>query len=268
MTYKGRNWQRTVITYDDVFLADPRDYAEHFDHYLKGFFGLNGITFKESDLDRLSSYFRELQEYVALSDAINEAQPGDLILYDGAFDIFEPLRDVLKQILRSAEEKRVDLIGISKSSSLSWGNKISLPFVKHTSFVGSQLMPNVPWYLSLQNKNVDCGPGKWDGETFVVRFDGQSSHAFRVDVPSYISDRISAIMGKLAAYSCSAECLGYPHALFRVHRDIRITKDEGHFLQLKLMNLLGEMGVKESKIMMLMEDYHDVLEMRHGDMEA
>ena len=145
VTYKGRNWQRTVITYDDVFWADPRDYAEHFDHYLKGFFGLNGITFKESDLDRLSSYFRELQEYVALSDAINEA---------------------------------------------------------------------------------------------------------------------------LAAYSCSAECLGYPHALFRAHRDIRITKDEGHFLKLKLMNLLGEMGVKESKIMMLMEDYHDVLEMRHGDMEA
>jgi hypothetical protein len=59
---------------------------------------------------------------------------------------------------------------------------------------------------------------------------------------------------------------GYPHALFRAHRDIRITKDEGHFLKLKLMNLLGEIGMKESKIMVLMEDYHDVLETQHGGM--
>ena len=80
-------------------------------------------------------------------------------------------------------------------------------------------------------------------------------------MPSYISDRINDVMSELAAYSCSAECLGYPHALFRAHRDIRITKEEGHFLKLKLMNLLGEMGVKESGINMLMEDYHDVLEM-------
>jgi hypothetical protein len=125
------------------------------------------------------------------------------------------LRDILKQILKSAEEKKVELVGISMSSSLSWGNEISLPFMKHTSFVGSQLRPNVPWYLSHHDKNVDCGLGTWYGETLVARFDGQSTRAFRVDVPSYISDSISAVMGKLATYSCSTECLGYPHALFR-----------------------------------------------------
>jgi hypothetical protein len=81
--------------------------------------------------------------------------------------------------------------------------------VKHTSFVGSLLMPNVPWYLSLKNKNVDCGRAKWDGETFVARFDGQSAHAIRADAPSYISDNMSVVMAKLAAYSCFAECLGY-----------------------------------------------------------
>jgi len=60
VVYKGRSWLRTVITFDDVFWADRKDYAEHFDHYLQEFFGLNGITLGESDLDRLSSYFREL----------------------------------------------------------------------------------------------------------------------------------------------------------------------------------------------------------------
>jgi hypothetical protein len=260
--YKGRSWQRTVMTFDDVFWADPRDYAEHFDYFLQGYFGLNGITLEKSDLDRLSSYFRELHEYIALADAINDSHQGDLILYDGGFDVFEPLRDVLKQVLRFAEEKDVDLLGISKSSSLSWGEEISRPFVKHTSYVGSQLLPGVPWYLNLKDKNVDRGPNKWSGVTCVARLNRQSGRAFRVDVPSYLIDHIDVTMGKLAAYSSSAECLGYPHALFRAHRDIRITKQESHFVELELMNLISEMGLSESQFRLLVEDYHDVLEMR------
>ena len=69
-------------------------------------------------------------------------------------------------------------------------------------------------------------------------------------------------MGKVAAYSNSAECLGYPHALFRAHRDIRMTQQDGHFKELELMGLIGEMGLSESQFRMLIEDYHDVLEMR------
>jgi len=65
--------QRTVITYDDIFLADPRMCKDVFDPYLDQIFNQKGIDLKESDLDRLSSYFRELQEYIALDDAIREA---------------------------------------------------------------------------------------------------------------------------------------------------------------------------------------------------
>ena len=219
VVYRGRTWQKTVFTYDDVYWADPRNYSEGFDTFLERLFGLDGITLGESDLDRLSSYFRELQEYIALADAIDQSQKGDLVLYDGGFDVFEPLREVLKQVLRFAEGKQVDLIGISKSSSLSWGDEISRPFVKHTSYAGSQLLPGVPWYINLKNKNVDYGPNAWDGETYVARFNGQSGRAFRVDVPSYLENRRDVIMSKVAAYSNSAECLGYPHALFRARHN-------------------------------------------------
>ena len=74
--YRGRDWQRTVITYDDIFLADPKMCREAFDPYLEQIFDLKGIDLKESDLDRLSSYFRELQEYVALNEAIKDAIAG------------------------------------------------------------------------------------------------------------------------------------------------------------------------------------------------
>ncbi len=261
--YQGRSWKKTVVTYDDIFLADPMICAKAFDSYLEGIFGLPGIDLKESDLDRLSTYFRELQEYVALNDAVGEARAGDLILYDGSFDVFEPLRGALLTVFRRAEDKGVALLAVSKSSTLCWGDGISLPFVQHTAYAGSLLAPGVPWYLRLRDKNVEA-QGKWDGETCIVRFDANSDLAFRVDAPSYFADDIGYALCRLSAYSCSAECLGYPHALFRAHRDIRITDQEKGIHRLRLMEMLAEMGMSQSQVRMLVQDYHDVLEMRPG----
>jgi hypothetical protein len=265
--YRGREWQRSAITYDDVFLADPRLISDQFAPHLERL-GQEKIDLKESDLDRLSTYFRELQEYVALNEAILEAHAGDLILYDGSFDIFEPLRGCLNVIFERAETKGAELLAVSKSSTFSWGEGITLPFLQHTSYAGSLLAPGLAWYLSLKDKAVDQaqvsdhGRHKWDGETFIVRFDGDSDRAFRVDAPSYLSGRIASVLGAAAANSCSAECLGYPHALFRAHRDIRISSQEGGFLRLRLMEMLEEMGMSHSQVRMLMQDFHDVLEMR------
>jgi hypothetical protein len=260
--YRGRDWQRTVITYDDIFLADPKMCREAFDPYLEQIFNQKGIDLKESDLDRLSSYFRELQEYVALDDAISDTSPGDLVLYDGSFDVFAPLRGVLSAVFTRAREKHVALLAVAKSSSLFWGEEISLPFVQHTSIAGSLVAPGVPWYMSLRDKKVDHGQGRWEGETYIVRFSGLSESAFRVDAPAFLAGQIGPTLGKLAAYSCSSECPGYPHALFRAHRDIRITEEEGATVRQKLMEQLSDMGMSQSRVIALMQDYHDVLEMR------
>jgi hypothetical protein len=259
--YNGCDWQRTVITCDDLFLADRESYGDMFEPLLKEFFGLGRFSLESTELDRLSTYFRELQEYIALSDAIIHASPGDTILYDGGFDIYEPLRSALKKIFRGAENKRVDLLGISKSSAISWGDGISRPFVRHTGYCGGIFLPGLPWYLPLKGKRVTPMP-EWDGETFIVRFNGRAAAAFRVDVPAYMVDNIGKALGKLVMHSCSAECFGYPHALFRAHRDIRIMEQEGHFLKLELINILSDMGVSGPQIIDLMRDYHDVLEMR------
>ncbi|MBN1236835.1 MAG: DNA double-strand break repair nuclease NurA [Methanotrichaceae archaeon] len=262
--YRERDWKRTVITFDDAFLADPQLCQKMFDPYLEHFFGLKGIDFKESDLDRLSSYYRELHEYVAINDALSEAHAGDIILYDGSFDVFEPLRGVLAAIFDRAREKGIALLAVAKSSSIFWGEVVSLPFVQHTSMAGSRLLPGAAWYLSLKDKKVDAGQGRWNGQTYIVRFCGQSEHAFRVDAPSYLADDIGSVLEKLAAYSCSAECMGYPHALFRAHRDIRITEQEGAAACERLMAQLSEIGMTHSEIRLLMQDFHDILEMRPG----
>lgn len=257
--YRGSVWQRTVITYDDIFLADRENYADQFEPDLKSYFGLKDIALKETDLDRLTTYFRELQEYIALKEAVFSARKGDLVLYDGGFDIYEPLRSILKGIIREASEKSISLLGISKSSAISWGEGVSRPFVQHTAYAGSIFLPGLPWYICLKDKNVKPLPS-WDGVTCIVRFDGRSGRSFRVDAPGYLADNIGLTLGALIAHSCSAECLGYPHSLFRAHRDIRIRYQEGSLLKLELMDMLSGMGLSDSQIRILMQDYHEVME--------
>jgi len=46
--------------------------------------------------------------------------------------------------------------------------------------------------------------------------------------------------------------------------DIRITEQEGHFMKIELMSLISGMGLSKSQFHMLIENYHDVLEMRTG----
>jgi len=263
--YRGREWQSTAITFDDLFLADPLLCQSNFDPYLEHYFGLKGIDLQESDLDRLSSYYREMQEYLAINDALDHASPGDIILYDGSFEVFEPLRAVLSVIFHRASNREVALLAVSKSSSLSWGQEITLPFVQHTALAGSQLCPGQAWCISLKDKNLAAGQGGWGGQSYVVRFCGQTILAFRVDAPAYLSrdmEGISAILGNLADHSCSAECMGYPHALFRAHRDIRITEQEATGARERLWARLLEMGIAMGQIRMLMLDYHDILEMK------
>ena len=260
--YRGREWQRTAITFDDLFLADPLLCQSNFDPYLEHYFGLKGIDLQESDLDRLSSYYREMQEYLAINDALDHASPGDIILYDGSFEVFEPLRAVLSVIFTRAGEREVSLLAVSKSSSLSWGDEITRPFVQHTALAGSRLCPGQAWCLSLKDKNVDAGQGRWGGQSYVVCFSGQTSLAFRVDAPAYLSQDMGAILGKLVDHSSSAESMGYPHALFRAHMDIRITEQEAAGARQRLMARLMEMGMTIGQIRMLMLDYHDILEMK------
>lgn len=264
VVYKGTEWQRTVITYDDLFVADKKNYRKEFDLYLKGIFGLEGLDLSETELDRLTSYFRELQEYIALYVAISEAGEGDLVLYDGGFHLWvSPYQKVLDSLFQQAEKRGVDTLGISKSSTFSWGADVSRPFIQNTHYFGSKLIPNMPWYIDLMGRNIDPKPdGSWAGGIYVAKFHEDSDRGFRVDVPIQVVDHIDTALGHIARYSNSAESLGYPHALFRAHREIRIQDEERRFLRFELMDELGRAGFNESKLRSFLVDYHETLEMR------
>jgi hypothetical protein len=262
VVYRGREWQKTVVTYDDLFTADRENYRQHFDRYRRGIFDIKELFKLESkeELDRISTFFRDLQEHVALSEAVSEAEAGDLVLYDGGFSIWsDPYhREVLNKIFEQAERRGIDLLAFSKSSKLSWGRGISRPLVKSTDRVASLAVPDGPWRVLLTGKKV-MREEPWRGKTYIAKFHPRATHAFRVDAPDHVAEEIDEVLGRAAMYARSSESLGYPHALFRAHQDLKIPIQERNFTRLSLFEGLRAEGLNEKEIRGAL-DYHEILD--------
>ncbi|KUK96143.1 MAG: DNA double-strand break repair nuclease NurA [Methanothrix sp.] len=262
VVYRGREWQKTVVTYDDLFTADRENYRQHFGRFRRGIFGLaEPFELKtEEELDRISTFYRDLQEHVALSEAVSEATTGDLVLYDGGFSLWRDpyYREVLNQIFEQAEGRGTDLLAVSKSSKLSWGRGISRPLVKSTDRVGSLAAPDKPWRVQLSGKRA-IREEPWRGKTYVAKFHQRATHAFRVDAPDSVAEHIDEALSHVAIYARSSESLGYPHALFRAHQDLKIPVQEKNFTRLSLFEGLRAEGLKEHEIRGAL-DYHEILD--------
>ncbi|MDD2754779.1 MAG: DNA double-strand break repair nuclease NurA [Methanothrix sp.] len=275
VAYNGSQWQKTAITYDDLFLANPSNYVECFEEYLSKKLNINfnvkRFELKETELDRISSYFRDLQEYIALRFALRRAKENDVILYDGGFSVWENSRhlgEALDGVFRLAEDKHVDIIGVSKSTEISWSDELERSsLIRNTGYIGSSFLPDSSWYINITNNRKIKGLSKsWKGkgETFVAKFNCGSDFAFKVDIPRYAAGNVDAVLSKIAKYSGSAECLGYPHALFRAHREIRINDQEKTLVSRLLFNELSKSGVTELQIRRMLIDFHNILEMKTG----
>lgn len=263
VVYRGRRRERTEVTYDDLFVADRRDYMEWFREPLKTLrIDIDLAGLRGSELDRISTYFRELQEYVALNAALDEAEKGDLVLYDGGFAIWKdrPFGRVVAEIIHRASERGVDLLGVSKSSSISWG-EISMPLVYHISRLGKGLLPGRAWYVDLSRKNVHPDPqeGGWEGSIYMVLFHPMADRAFRVDVPSYMNERVASAFSKTAAFSGSSESLGYPHALFRAHHELKLSSHDGDMSWFRMIDAMAKRYNVSMRDLRSAMDYHEIL---------
>jgi len=262
VVYRGTEWEKTVVTYDDLFVADREKYQRSFDRFRRGIFSLEEpFRLKTAEeLDRMATFYRDLQEHVALFEAVLEAEGGDVVLYDGGFSLWrEPYhREVFTSIFERAGEREVDLLAISKSSQLSWGRGIARPLLRSVDRVGVGALPGIPWLVQLSGRRA-MREGPWGGETFAARLHPASTHAFRIDAPGRAAESIDEILGRVAFYSSSSESPGYPHALFRAHQEMKIPVQERNFTRLSLFEELRGLGFAEGDIRGAL-DYHEILD--------
>lgn len=262
VVYRRTEWEKTAITCDELFVADRENYQRSFDRFRRGIFGLDEpFRLKTAEeLDRMPTFYRDLQEHVALFEAVLEAEAGDLVLYDGGFSLWSDpyYREVFTRIFERAGERGVALLAISKSSQLSWGRGIARPLLRSVDRVGCAAVPGSPWLVQLSGSRA-MREEPWGGETFAARLHPGSTHAFRIDAPGRTAESIDEILGRIAFYSRSSESPGYPHALFRAHQEMKIPIQERNFTRLSLFEELRGLGFSEGEVRGAL-DYHEILD--------
>ena len=154
-----------------------------------------------------ANLLRDRWEWHAVEQAVEQADPGAVVLVDG--DLQPDWRipsGLLAGLLALASERRVVLAGVTKHSSLSRGGA---PLVGQLEVEATQLFgPRAMWWAPVARTRSDVGSGL---QIVAARLDPDARFAFRVDLPADVD--AEAALGALAALSDDAAFPGYPYPL-------------------------------------------------------
>ncbi len=214
--------------------------------------GINANTFEiiiknkpeKIKFEELHNYVRKHLELKTALKKINELGRDETLLIDGLFkcDANEN-KDLMKKLLISAEKKRINLVGLAKTSRIYTKN-------------GRNVM-------SLVKRRADeLGLKEWvyslGKNEFIVRLNKISDYVFRMNCIGNLKE----ILEVLSFYSQDLTIPGYPYPLIRADYVARISKNEVRQEKNKFRILLKKQGLKDFVQDLLSQDFHRKLDER------
>ncbi len=208
----------------------------------------------EKILDRL----RLFSEWRMTQKLLDELESGDVLLVDGSLKAsIAPPYNFMLEFARKAKDKGVHLVGVSKTSTLYWGDKS--PLIPAVSKVAERFCPNSKWFCQLSDEKLHTTGSSYLGKIYVAKLKASSNFAFRIDVNRLDPVDIDLIFSVLSHLSGDPAFLGYPYPLAAVHNISRITLSEIEDIKYKLQSKAFEKGVTTSDWDLLFTDFHEVL---------
>lgn len=169
---------------------------------------------------------RAVAEVDAARRALRHLSPGDILLLDGSLEAELPQARLLDGLLQACRAKSVDLVGVTKDTSLSIGG--TLPFTLELEEAARE--SNAPAAFSVDVTDLLGRAAVL--RTFGVRWDARSP-VYRVDVaapPGHVED----VLGFLSHICNDVAYPGYPYALARIHDRVHYSDHEGGDLKREL----------------------------------
>ena len=149
---------------------------------------------------------RDQDEWAAVEQSVDEAEPGALVLVDG--DLQPDWRvpsTFVAGLLAAAAERGIILAGITKHSSLARGGAPLLGWLEREAetLLGERTL----WWAPVARTRSDVG----GFQVVAARLDPDARFAFRVDVPLGIDPE--PVLASLSALCDDAAFPGYPYPL-------------------------------------------------------
>ena len=162
----------------------------------------------EASLDGVTNLLRDAGEWQAVAVAVDEAEPGALVLVDGDLvpDWRIPSRFVAG-VLERALERGVLLAGVTKHSSLSRGGAPLLGQLEREA--AGAFGERATWWVPVARTRTDLDrPGL---QVLAARLDPDARFSFRVDLPGEVDPEPA--LAAISALANDAAFPGYPYPL-------------------------------------------------------
>jgi len=227
--------------------------------YSSAYLDLVGEEPSESPaMDKMLDRLRLFGEWKLAGQLLDELEKGDMLLIDGSLKAsIAPPYNFWLEFTRRARAKGVHLVGVTKTSTLYWGDKS--PLIPAVVKVGKRFHPNSKWFCRISDERLHTTSSSYFGRIYVARLKASSDFAFRIDV-----NRIDPVDPKVVFYALShlsgdPAFLGYPYPLAAAHNVSRISLSEIEDIRYKLQSRAFENGVSLSDWDLLFTDFHEVL---------
>jgi hypothetical protein len=197
---------------------------------------------------------RDHGEWAQLARSVEEAEPGALVLRDGALrpDWRIPCRQVADLVAR-ATERGVTVASVTKHSSLARGGAPLLGQLEIEA--ATTLGPRSMWWAPVAHTRAALG---LDVQVVAARLDPDALFAFRVDLPAAAD--AEAVLGALSALCDDAAFPGYPYPLSVADRLAGCPSWLRHDVRLDLDDHLDLAGVPAEVRERAFTDRHALME--------
>ncbi len=206
-----------------------------------------------------ASRMRELNEWLIAEKLIGDLSSGDFILIDGSLrsSISVPY-SLIDRITKKASENDIHLVGVTKTSTLYWGENSPLIPVIHR--IGDKSFKDKNWFCRVSDFKEDVTNKRWFGHIYVAKLSPCSNWAFRVDVNRYDKTDPTHVFAALSRISHDPSYMGYPYPLAAVHNMVRIEPSLIEDLRYRLQTFALQEGVGQQDWDMLFSDFHELLD--------
>jgi hypothetical protein len=223
-------------------------------------FGLApGTPLGNEDRARTAGILRDTLEYWVMEQMAGSLEQGAMLLRDGPLRVSHASHDpVLTGIEQKCKVRGIDLAGISKQTSATWGDGHPLLASVHT--LAETLGVPSPWWIPIDPAILDHTQfSQWQhGQTYVARLHSRARSPLKIELIHDVQEsKVETIMNRLASCSGDGRIPGYPYPLFDAHRIVVLGEDIVEQARSDLMRRIAASGIGRQTYEILFGDYHN-----------
>ena len=213
------------------------------------------------DIDWLQ-LVRTVSEWREVRMLLDELEPGDYILHDGALraDIRVP-PSVVEDILKLAAERQIHVVGLVKRSSIPVGPNQLMPVVPAVQKLGAAELPGQAWFSPLPlDERIDDYPYNY-GRSYIVQYHPVSQFVFWTDLNRFDSLTPDKAFGRISTLCSDPVYPGYPYPLAYIHNNVIVTRSNIEDIKYDLQSSALESNtLTPGSWELLFGNFHDILD--------